>query len=765
MLGIKVNERRYDKIEELGEAYYLEQKSIAALPKAAQVEKEIGDLGAPTHESGVDSPFTLRRDLEVEQLPDEKGPPEPQREDQDTGQPPEKKDEAPVKAARAENDGFTFPDEVILFGKPVQRGPILDQLCNNIGTLPRRLSPNYPGRGRGVIQYVWSPLRYRSNATIVYGGDDEGLDKAVDALIGLLREQPERLQPPPPHKGPPLTSDGSEHGQEPVTIFPDSFGACLHQVAFSADGKYLVASAKEWSNNVFFFSSDGRLLWKAMAGKCYSSIIGIAEDGGRVAIAAAYPDNANSYAILYDRTGRALKKYANYGLRWQHSPSFCLTGDGTRLLVGGCYGMVAWDEKDRPLWHEDFWRDYRSREDLESKKAVKLALSGDGKHLAIAEYRSPQSESKPVRTTVRMTDPETCKILWSYTFPPLRRAAPGWLLCSQDGSRIVVSVGGLTFIEKGRQVFTYGPKTSPNVVRSVQMDRDGERVLIGEYGGAACLLSHTGELLWRFMADGDVQCARLSPDGEHVVLSTNRGGLYMLDASGRQVWKSQLGSESVAEFHPGGQSFVTADHLGRIKSFDLDGREHWEVNVNPEVYREDLYTKIYAERGDDIPVVAYRPEPPAMPPVPETRNLALEPGTKIAAWSPSGWAYQGGLTFQHDLLINGKLDDLERPWYEVAQLCGAGMPYAQITLPKLRKIDTLVTWNHTGHPECQVKEALVEAWVDDAWKPVAQGFYLEGNVHVFHFDPPVNTDKVLYSAFTNLRNNIWISEIGLYGPE
>ena len=761
--GIKVNVKKFDKIEELGAAYYMEQKWIAALPKVAQIDKEIGDLGAPTHQSGVGSPFGPKDELEVEELKEEK---EPKPEPKATEEPPKKKDEPAEDATPAEQAGFTFPDEVILFGRPGREGPILRDLRSYIGTLPRRLSTNYPGRGRGVVQYVWSPMRYRSNATVVYGGDEAGLDKAVGALSLLLKEEPKRKPPAlSAETRQVLSAAGCEHSKEPVTTFPNSFGACLHQIVFSPDGKYLVASAKEWANNVFLLSSDGKLLWKDMAGKCYSSIIGITEDASRVAIGASYPDNVASYAMIYDRAGKAIKKYATYAARWKHSPSFCLTRDGSRMVVGGSYGMVAWDENDHPIWHEDFWRDYRSREDFESKKAVKLALSGDNRHLAIVEYRSPQSGSKPARTTVRMTELDTRKVLWSYTFPPRRSAAPGTLLCSHDGRRVFVALGGLTLLEEGKKIFSYGCKTRPNTIRSVQIDRDGERLLLGEYGGAAVMVSATGGTPWRFIADGDVQSAQLSPDGKRVVLSTNRGSLYMLDSSGKQLWKKQLGAESVVRFHPTGQSFVTADTLGRIKSFALDGTEQWEVNVSPEVWRDDLYTKIYADAGDDIPVVAYRPELPPTLPVPTGKNLALEPNAKVSAWSRSGWAYRGGLTFKHDLLINGKTDDLGRGWYSTGQLYNARPPYVRITLPQPRKIDTLVTWNHKDHPECQVLEALVEAWVGKTWKPVARGFHLEGNVHVFRFDEPVTTDKILYSAFTNLQNNVWITEIGLYGPE
>tara|TARA_B100000949_G_C14135785_1_gene388544 strand:+ start:420 stop:575 length:156 start_codon:yes stop_codon:yes gene_type:complete len=49
-----------------------------------------------------------------------------------------------------------------------------------------------------------------------------------------------------------------------------------------------------------------------------------------------------------------------------NSPSFILIYDGSRIIA------CVWDGNDNLMLHEDFWLGYKTREDLEFKKAVKL---------------------------------------------------------------------------------------------------------------------------------------------------------------------------------------------------------------------------------------------------------------------------------------------------------------------------------------------------------------------------------------------------------
>ena len=57
----------------------------------------------------------------------------------------------------------------------------------------------------------------------------------------------------------------------------------------------------------------------------------------------------------------------------------------------------GWDRNDNLMLHEDFLPGYKTREDLEFKKAVKLALTDDHKHLVRVECPSPHLGCGPAR--------------------------------------------------------------------------------------------------------------------------------------------------------------------------------------------------------------------------------------------------------------------------------------------------------------------------------------------------------------------------------
>ena len=68
------------------------------------------------------------------------------------------------------------------------------------------------------------------------------------------------------------------------------------------------------------------------------------------------------------------------------------------------YGKLLWksmaggrDRNDNLMLHEDFLPGYKTREDLEFKKAVKLALTDDHKHLVRVECPSPHLGCGPAR--------------------------------------------------------------------------------------------------------------------------------------------------------------------------------------------------------------------------------------------------------------------------------------------------------------------------------------------------------------------------------
>jgi len=80
-------------------------------------------------------------------------------------------------------DAYDVPENIIAVGKDqtnkivniFQRSMILMRVTNNY----------YPGPGRGIIQYVWSPFTLDKDAILITASEDEGIRKATKQLISI----------------------------------------------------------------------------------------------------------------------------------------------------------------------------------------------------------------------------------------------------------------------------------------------------------------------------------------------------------------------------------------------------------------------------------------------------------------------------------------------------------------------------------------------------------------------------------------------------
>ena len=55
------------------------------------------------------------------------------------------------------------------------------------------LGGNYPGPGRGIVQYLWSPFLYGADAIVLTATDSAGLESAISALTKIDPAQPDRF--------------------------------------------------------------------------------------------------------------------------------------------------------------------------------------------------------------------------------------------------------------------------------------------------------------------------------------------------------------------------------------------------------------------------------------------------------------------------------------------------------------------------------------------------------------------------------------------
>lgn len=84
----------------------------------------------------------------------------------------------PPQAFRVDKDLLLIgTDETSLLVKSLQRSGVLRCLANE----------RYPGKGKGIVQYVWSPFSLGKDVILLTASERQGLSKAVEALLALLK--------------------------------------------------------------------------------------------------------------------------------------------------------------------------------------------------------------------------------------------------------------------------------------------------------------------------------------------------------------------------------------------------------------------------------------------------------------------------------------------------------------------------------------------------------------------------------------------------
>ncbi len=81
-----------------------------------------------------------------------------------------------------------IPRDLILIGDR-RTNPLVDDI-EAAGILPRILGEGFPGPGKALIEYAWSPFEPGHDVVLLLSGagDEAGLRKAIDRLLGMIHE-------------------------------------------------------------------------------------------------------------------------------------------------------------------------------------------------------------------------------------------------------------------------------------------------------------------------------------------------------------------------------------------------------------------------------------------------------------------------------------------------------------------------------------------------------------------------------------------------
>jgi hypothetical protein len=628
---------------------------------------------------------------------------------------------------------------------------------------PVPLSATDPGPSRGLVQFVAMPIYDTEDAVALAGGDLTGLRLAAEAFIAPPAPLAEPAAPAIRIAPLPRTADSS-----PGPTLRQFFGVPVAELAATGDGKRIAVAMQGWGNNLFVLDGDGKVLAKDMAGSWMPVHLRALEEG--FAVLTHANDPTVLYLKLYDREGKSLARLAAPGRRIgatstssighptgrsiaQAQASFSVTPDMHYAAVAGSKAIAIWDLRQKSVvWRDDtiHYPDYPVND------FPQVMLSADANTLAVRANG---------RLTIRSKDGS---IQRQQDLP--KDTLPGRVRV-QDGHRVVLGDTDLLGYLDG--VLQWRWKATGEV-SATAFAADALHFAVGEPDGTLRLFRGGGQAGAYLAPSGGILGLDMTPDGKCAAFATSTGWVGVIDETAKVLWQHSVGSRAAIAFVGVGGDTVVGDGRGFVHRFNSAGRELWAVDLTPLVFRDDLASVLKA--GDKTPTLRL-PPPKTQRVMPRNRpNLASLAEVKFVP-AKTGAAIVP-LESGHDdvrYLINGKTDDRTTPWftpldlYEIMGFADYQNPVAiELRWKQPVKLDTLVVYEHSKHPEAVPEDVSIEVWVGDdktgKWEEVVHDLWNQGVIHVHPF-PAVTTTRLRYRIHGDLGNNLWTTEIAVFGKD
>jgi outer membrane protein assembly factor BamB len=499
----------------------------------------------------------------------------------------------------------------------------------------RHLSENYPGKGRGLLAYAWSPFSGQEDVILLGAGDESGLEKAVTKLLELAGTKPEEarnypgenlekvrlalapaelrkrlkkgdpfgkpqdaLALPAPAEGE-LASAGLRETQVPVDFISPRTGDAVSGLAVSPDGQLVAAGTDAWGNNLYLLDRKGTLLWKKHAPDAWLEHVAVSEAGGAVATGAASgPGLKARQAQLFDAKGNA--RGAALGAGTTGETKFVL--GKSRLVLHRDDGKLAGIDLagGTPAWEFDFG--------AKAWKLSTMAGSDDGSRVA-CWFEPGGSAGRPLdaetlRPRVMLFDAESGKLIWEVKDLQSGGAAGAALDLSPRGDvvALVEEHDDLRILgSRGEALWSARlPRRCGGTAREgagwrVKVDNGGTRVVAmpvvparfdaseGGLDRAAYVVEAKGGFK-RIALGGAASGVSLSPDGALVAIGSWDDELLLLDRDCKEVWRKRTPGAPRPLFTPDGSALLVGSDLGTVAEYGKDGALRWSVALTPHGY-------------------------------------------------------------------------------------------------------------------------------------------------------------------------------------
>ncbi|MCD6408024.1 PQQ-binding-like beta-propeller repeat protein [bacterium] len=636
--------------------------------------------------------------------------------------------------------------------------------------LPIRLTKNIPGKGKAFMTFLKAYLPGARDTIFISSSDREGVEKSLNKIVALSKatkvSKETRLIPPRIREG------------EPSNLLEDTtkiWGGRLTTVKVAGDT--VAVGAAEWGNNLFLLDDEnGKLRVCRKAGRFYVDKLWISKDGEKIGAEAIYPEDVNGYLELYDKNGNPIARFARDGInslenrvytsnaRRKDIFDFAISPDGNLVYSSSNLGLSAIRDDGKIIWRHDYRRYYTNLEILLNKWAGRIDLTPDGKYLGVALTHELCGGSIKYDgfSRVRKVDALTGQILWEKI---IQNPNILDIKISPDGKSIAIldSYYGLVILRDGKII-----KKRAGKFKRICWSKDSKKLyVIGEktegrtFGfrrrfHSVLALDCNGIPLWQFDQSIPIIALTSTDDGKVVFSDTGRK-IKLLSNNGKILWTISL--EATGNIYTNGEYLYACDWHGNVYKFSLSsGKLLWKNNLTDHIWRDDI------EKLPNTPfsgkTFKFHKRKICKKPM-EGNNIATE--AKVKVEGIGAWFTTPRLLIEPQKLIDGRLNNLEKPWMSFGRQFNAGnngsYVWAEFSWPYYVFVKGLSIHEDERYPESWPYDCCVQIWDGEKWIDAGASIMCSGPWHNLLLNKPVMTKKLRYCVTSILSNNLWTDEI------
>ena len=682
----------------------------------------------------------------------------------------------------------------------------------DFGLFDLSITPGCPGPGRGFVAPLFSPRAPGEHAIALVGGDAAGLAKTIDAFIRWLGTSvPNRSGAAAASEAQAVESvQGRPAEATPSPHVGDLLGARLADVIASADGKHVVVSSDGYLKNLALIEDQGSAARVVQAvrvgqGPALQSLYA-SNDGKRFGAQGRHVARFGQGFELLNGEGGVRDIFAGFGDRggtFQHKMSG--SADGEYVLAPGTCGVVCW-RKTGNEWHEawaiDYWKQFPKLEwpvsgfnEFDPYFHTHIPPGASYGLILFAEHASlnwtmPNNIGRAWLAAVSLSDGNT---LWKWDVPISGALIHPDLVVSPDGTQVYVQVQKGSFNEESFEFF------------GVSAGKLRARWATRAWPIGAAVADHTGSIAVAYKgrhvqsrrADGKLMIDRVwdalptalafTADGRDLLVVDQFGRLTRLARDGTEVWQFSLGA--VSRLAVRGHRIYAAGRDGRLRAVDDDGRLAWTIDCTPSLLEDDPAGALLAGQNLECRLHAASRPATTRTDVPAGPNLLrgtftrqqtiviYSHGKRVAEYlgaqmekadltigGTQGWCSEGVIQAQAMQMVDGRMDDVTKPWLSTRELFwaveGTRQVWVRIDFREPTDVHSLTVYENPNHPESWPTEGVVQVWDEklEDWRCVAHSAFMSGPTNTYD----LNLKKVKtfrYVPWTPYAKNLYTSEI------